>query len=165
MEITLELATPDDAAAVASLSADVARDLTSRYGKGHWSAEGSERGLLSNLATAKIYIARNHHGVVASFQLATKKPWAIDPKYFTPCTRPLYLTSMAVAPAMQRQGIGRLCLEEAKQIVKLWPANAIRLDSYDAEAGASEFYRKCGLVEVGRVSFRGTALIYFELMV
>jgi GNAT superfamily N-acetyltransferase len=165
MAIKLELATPDDAAAVAALNADVARDLTSRYGSGHWSSEASERGVLANLKTAKIYIAKNHSGVIASFQLATKKPWAIDPKYFTPCSLPLYLTSMAVAPPMQRQGIGRLCLEEAKQIVKLWPANAIRLDSYDADAGATEFYRKCGFVQVGRVGFRGTPLIYFELAI
>ncbi|MEO8448659.1 MAG: GNAT family N-acetyltransferase [Gemmatimonadota bacterium] len=163
--LILELATPADAPAIAALGAAVARELTCRFGTGHWSSEGSERGVLNNLRTASIYIAKKHDGVIASFQLATKKPWAIDPKYFTPCERPLYLTSMAVAPAMQRQGIGRLCLEEAKQIVKLWPAGAIRLDCYDADAGASKFYRKCGLAEVGRVSFPVTPLIYFEQMI
>ncbi len=31
---------------IASLRTEVARDLTARYGKGHWSSTGSERGVL-----------------------------------------------------------------------------------------------------------------------
>jgi len=38
------------------------------------------------------------------------------------------------------------------------------LDAYDAQAGAGEFYRKCGFEEVGRVIYRGTPLIYFQLL-
>jgi hypothetical protein len=44
-----------------------------------------------------------------------------------------------------------------------WPADAIRLDAWDAQAGAGEFYRKCGYREVGRAAYRKTRLIYFEL--
>jgi ribosomal protein S18 acetylase RimI-like enzyme len=71
---------------------------------------------------------------------------------------------MAVAPELQGQGIGRLCVEEARKITKAWPADAIRLDAYDATAGAGEFYRKCGFREVGRASYRDVPLIYFEMM-
>jgi hypothetical protein len=56
-------------------------------------------------------------------------------------------------------------VEAAKKIVKEWPASAIFLDAYDAEAGAGEFYRKCGFREVGRASYRGAPLIYFEMFV
>jgi len=72
---------------------------------------------------------------------------------------------MAVAPEWQRQGIGRLCLEAAKKITKDWPAKALFLDAYDAEAGAGEFYRKCGFREVDRATYRGVPLIYFEMFV
>ena len=41
-------------------------------------------------------------------------------------------------------------------------AAAIRLDAYDSTAGAGGFYARCGYREVGRVTYRGTALIYFE---
>ena len=84
---------------------------------------------------------------------------------FTLCRKPLYLTDMAVHPHMQRNGIGRTCIEEAKRIVREWPGDAIRLDAYDADAGAGAFYRKCGFREVGRVTYRGTPLIYYETTV
>ena len=165
MRIHLELATVEDAPAIAALRAAVASNLTSRYGKGHWSAPGSEKGVLFDLRTARVYMARNGKEGVATLRLATKKPWAIDRNYFSPCKRPLYLTSMAVDPALQRQGIGRLCMAEVTRICQEWPADAIFLDAYDAAAGAGEFYRKCGFLEVGRVTYRNTPLVYFEMLV
>lgn len=164
MSLSLHPATPDDAPAIAKLRAAVAGDLTSRYGKGHWSSAGTERGVLFQLRTSKLFVARDESGVIATLILATKKPWAIDRSYFTNCEKPLYLTDMAVAPELQRQGVGRLCLEEAQRIGREWPADAIRLDAYNTEAGAGDFYRKCGFREVGRVTYRKTPLIYFEML-
>jgi hypothetical protein len=43
-------------------------------------------------------------------------------------------------------------------------ADAIRLDAYDGAVGAGAFYAKYGFKEVGRVVYRGTPLIYFELL-
>ena len=71
---------------------------------------------------------------------------------------------MAIHPAEQRRGLGRLCLEKAARIARAWPADALRLDAYDAAACAGEFYLKCGFREVGRAAYRNTPLIYFELM-
>jgi GNAT superfamily N-acetyltransferase len=162
MGIKLELATAEDAAVVAALRNAVAQHLTARYGKGHWSSSSSEKGVLYNLRNSRVYVAREGSEVIATLRLCTKKPWAIDPKYFSPCKRPLYLTDMAVTPDRQRKGVGRLCVEEAGRVAREWPGDAIRLDAYDAEAGAGEFYRKCGFREVGRVSYRNVPLIYFE---
>jgi GNAT superfamily N-acetyltransferase len=65
---------------------------------------------------------------------------------------------------MQRQGIGRLLVAEAVKQARAWAANAIRLDAFDADAGAGAFYAKCGFREVGRVTYRKAPLIYFELV-
>ena len=96
---------------------------------------------------------------MGTFRLATKKPWAIDTSYFATCDRPLYLLAMAVAPARQRQGLGRKCLSMAKRLAGDWGAGAMRLDAYDAAAGAGSFYARCGYIEVGRVSYPNTPLI------
>ena len=75
---------------------------------------------------------------------------------------PVYLTDMAILPDVQGQGIGRCCLERVVEIARSTPADAIRLDAYDAEAGAGRFYERCGFREVGRVSYRGVPLVYYE---
>jgi len=109
-----------------------------------------------------VYIARDRNRLIATLTLSTPKPWAIDKKVFSASRRPLYLTSMAVAPDVQRQGVGRQCVDEARRIARRWPGEAIRLDAWDA--GAGDFYRKCGFGEVGRASYRNAPLIYFEML-
>jgi len=164
IRLTLARADEAGAAAVAALRVAAARDLTARHGHGHWSGEPSERGVLADARRGQLWVARRGRGVAATFLLATRKPWAIDPAYFTAVARPLYLLNMAVRPDWQRQGVGRRCLDRAVEIARGWPADAIRLDAYDAAAGAGEFYARCGFREVGRVAYRGVPLIYYELL-
>ena len=162
MELTFEVATADDAAAIAALRTEAAEHLTRRFGRGHWSSAVTERGVLYTLKHAKVLVGRADGRVLTVLRLATKKPWAIDVAYFTPCERPLYLTDMAVAPEFQGRGLGRRALEQAVRVARAWPADALRLDAYDAAAGAGGFYAKCGFVERGRVVYRKTPLVYFE---
>lgn len=154
-----------DAPAIAALRNHVANDLTRQYGKGHWSFLVSDRGVATAMKTSRVLIARaDNRDIVATLRLASKKPWAIDRAYFSDVRRPVYLTDMAVAPALQRNGIGRRILEEAKAVGREWPADAIRLDAYDAAAGAGDFYAKCGFTRVGGKTYRGVPLLYFELL-
>jgi GNAT superfamily N-acetyltransferase len=164
MKLSCATATNADAAAIAALRTAVAERLTREFGRGHWSSCGTQRGVLFAIRTSRVVVFRRRSKIIATLTLATKKPWAIDKSYFAPSKRPLYLTNMAVRPDLQRQGIGRQCLEEAERIAREWPAYAIRLDAYDAAAGAGEFYAKCGFQEVGRVIYRNTPLIYYEML-
>ena len=157
-------ATAEDAAVLATLHTAVADHLTGLHGRGPWSSKTSEKGVLFAMRTSRVFVARLGTEIVGTLRLATKKPWAIDTRYFLSCRQPLYLLAMAITPLKQRQGIGRKCLKAALRIATAWPADAIRLDSYDANAGAGGFYARCGLVETGRASYRGTPLIYFELL-
>jgi GNAT superfamily N-acetyltransferase len=165
MTLTWSPATAADAPAITALRNATAADLTARHGEGWWTTASTEKGVLFNLRNVHVFVAREHGGIVATLCLAAKKPWAIDRSFFSPVARPLYLTSMAVAPERQRQGIGRACLAHAAETARRWPANAIFFDSYDHPAGAGEFYRKCGFRETGRATYRNVPLIYFELLV
>ena len=163
--LVLAVATRADSSRIAELRTRVADDLTARYGCGHWSAGVTAAHVERDIETSRVLVARQGRIIAGTLRLATKKPWAIDAEYFTPVRRPLYLVDMAVRPDAQGQGVGRRLLAEAARLATAWPADAIRLDAYDAPAGAGGFYAKCGYREVGRVTYRGTPLIYFELVV
>ena len=164
MRIKLEIAGPKDAAEICALRIATAKKLTEVHGTGPWSAETSEKWILFAMRNSSVFVVRRRNKIIATLTLGTKKPWAIDRKYFSKCQRPLYLTSMAVAAERQRQGIGKASIEAAIRIAKDWPADAIFLDAYNAAAGAGEFYRKCGFRETGRATYRDVPLIYFELL-
>jgi len=164
MAIAIDTATLDDAAAIAALQTRVADELTRRHGAGHWSAPVAVQSVVHGISSSAVLVARDGEVIVGTLRLVTKKPWAIDPAYFVTVRRPLYLLSMAVEPARQRMGIGRQLLNEARIVGQGWPADAIRLDAYDSDAGAGPFYAKCGYREVGRVTYRSVPLKYFELL-
>ncbi len=153
-----------DAPAIAALQNAAAGALTARFGVGHWSSLVTERSAVRALRHARVRLGRSGRRILTVLRLATKKPWAIDVAYFTQVKRPLYLTGMAVSIAHQGQGLGRRALEDARAVAAEWPADAIRLDAYDAVAGAGLFYAKCGFQERGRVVYRGNPLVYFELL-
>lgn len=155
---SLEPASTDDAPQLAALHNAVAEHLTRTHGKGPWSSQSAEKGVLYALRTNRVFVARDGAEIVGALSLTTKKPWAIDTSYFTRCRKPLYLLAMAINP-LKRQGIGRTCLDWPSRS-KAWPADAIRLDAFDAEAGAGPFYARCGWTEVGRVVYRKVPLIY-----
>ena len=118
MRLTFGDATESDVAAINELHNAVAQDLTARFGKGHWSYASTEKGVAHSLKHAKLRIGRSGKRIVTVLRLAKKKPWAIDLKHFSKVKRPFYLTSMAVAPELQGQGLGRACLEQVAEIAR-----------------------------------------------
>jgi len=164
VQLTFHDATLDDVAIIAALQNAAAGALTARFGAGHWSSLVTERGAALSQRHSRVRLGRSGKRVLTVVRLATKKPWAIDVSYFTPVKRPLYLTGMAVSVAHQEQGLGRLALQDACTVARSWPADAIRLDAYDAPAGAGDFYLKCGFKERGRVVYRDDPLVYYELL-
>jgi GNAT superfamily N-acetyltransferase len=157
-------ATLDDVPVIAGLQNAAAGALTARFGPGHWSTLVTERGAALAQRHARIRIGRDGKRILTVLRLATKKPWAIDVSFFTPVKRPLYLTGMAVSVAHQGHGLGTLALEDAGTIARQWPADAIRLDAYDARAGAGGFYARRGFTERGRVVYKGDRLVYYEIL-
>ena len=162
MTLRFRDATLRDVAAIAALQNAAAGALTARFGPGPWSALVTERGAALAQRHARVRIGRQGKRILTAVRLATKKPWAIDVDYFTPVQRPLYLTGMAVSVADQGQELGSVALEDACTIAEGWPADAVRLDAYEASAGAGGFYARCGFTERGRVVYKGDPLVYYE---
>ena len=172
IDLSFSLAMEVDAGAVAALRNAAAEKLTRQYGQGNWSSLSTERGVLRDLARPKFQrtllawdgIARDSGEIVAALHLQTKKPWGIDLRYFTPVKQALYLVGMAVHPDWQGKGVGRLMMKEGEKIAREWPGESIRLDAWNAQAGAGGFYAKCGFRERGRVVYRNAPLVYYEMM-
>ena len=135
MSLSFEIAVEADAGAIAAMRNAAAEQLARKYGPGNWASLATERSvLLHNFMRPKFQrtlIARDGPNLVATLCLQTKKPWAIDVKYFTNVSKALYLISMAVHPDWQGKGVGRLILKEAENIARSWPSNAIRLDAWE----------------------------------
>jgi GNAT superfamily N-acetyltransferase len=165
LRLAIRRAVEADAQEIAVLRLAAASDLTERFGKGFWSSNTTDKGVLQGIRRGKVMIAVEADAIVGTLTLSMQKPCAIDASYFTPVRRPIYLTSMAVTPALQHRGVGRAMLEAARDWVKAWPGQAIRLDAFDADAGAGAFYAKCGYQERGRAVFRSVPLIYFEMLI
>ncbi|HLG38736.1 MAG TPA: GNAT family N-acetyltransferase [Chitinophagaceae bacterium] len=166
MNLSLTIANLNEAALISDLRNNAAQHLTEQYGKGQWSYHTNEKTVINSMTgKSKVLVTKNNDEIVGTLCLQTKKPWAIDASYFTKVVQPLYLVDMAIQPSWQRKGIGSYMLHEVKPFVISWPAEAIRLDAYDAESGAGGFYRKSGYTERGRVIYKGDPLIYFEMLI
>jgi GNAT superfamily N-acetyltransferase len=164
MRLTFRDATLKDIPVIAALHNAAAGALTARFGEGHWSSLVTERGTAASQRHACVRVGKSGKRILTVLRLATKKPWAIDVSYFSPVKRPLYLTGMSVAVTHQGQGLGRLALEDAIAVAREWPADAIRLDAYDGDAGAGPFYAKCGFLDRGRAVYKRDPLVYYELL-
>src|SRR5206468_7512212 len=94
--VTLDLvfgaATEADASAIARLRTDAAERLTRDFGRGHWSSTVSETGVLSGMRGSYVLVVRDAAEIAGTLTLSTRKPWAINPAYFSNVRRPLYLT-------------------------------------------------------------------------
>jgi GNAT superfamily N-acetyltransferase len=164
VDLTFSDATDADGAAMALLRTGAASVLAARFGPGPWSPPSYTVALRLAAVPGRscVRLGRRDGTVVSGLRLQTKKPWAIDVTWFSPAARPLYLTDMVVDPEYQRMGFGRAALADAVRTAMAWPADAIRLDAWDADAGAGPFYGCCGYTERGRGVYRGTPLIFYE---
>ena len=111
-------ATAADVSAIADLRVAVADRLTKDFGHGHWSSHTNDAAVLRDLKASHVLVARDRGKIIATLTLQTKKPWAIDLAYFTPCKKALYLINMAVHPRRQRRGIGRALMTEAARVAR-----------------------------------------------
>ena len=162
MRLSYRIATAADAPEIVRLRIIATERLNTTCGRGHWSDRLTEKGVLLSIRQGRVLLARRGKTLVGTLTLTARKPWAIIKRYFTQVPRALYLVNMAVVPTLQRAGVGRALLTHASQVARAWPADAIRLDAYDAVAGAGGFYASCGYTEVGRANYRSVRLIYYE---
>ena len=142
--------------------------LTHQFGRGHWSSAGHRNGVCSrDRRHLRVLVARDEtRSELATLRLATKTALgdrSVD--YFERVRRPFIWSTWRSSPGRQRHGVGRRLLEKAKEVASAWPGDAIRLDAYEGTCGCSvHSMPSVAFREVGRVTYRGVPLVYFELL-
>ncbi len=164
MALSFRPATEADIPALLKLRLAIDADQARRFGDERWSTMITEKSVARGLKSSRVLVASRRGRIVGALRMETKKPWAIDLKYFTPVRKAAYLHDVNVDPELQRSGIGRQLVDRAKSTAKEWPVDAIRVDAYDGESGAGAFYKRCGFSEVGRAVYRSVPLVYFEFV-
>ena len=155
--IAFTVATPRDAPEVVALHEAVARHLEHALpGSRRWRVP-PQRQLVASMQATEIILARYGEAFVAMFRLDPAKGFCGVAR-FTEVESFVYLLEMAVHPAHQRRGIGRLCLEEAERRARARGSKAIRLDTNDDPVKAAGFYASCGYREV----LHHAQTVYFE---
>ena len=161
--LSRRLGVESDAKSVRKVRRLAAEDLTTRFGRGHWSSVSTLPTLRKHARSMHLHVVELHGKVVATFTLSPRKiPFYHKAWFANPDDEALYLTNMAVRPDTQRQGVGRWIMGQIEKIAVQASVGAVRFDAYDANAGAGEFYRKCGYICVHRGSFGATPLEYYE---
>ena len=162
--LAFRFASEADIPTLLELRLAVDADQACRFGEDRWSTMISEKSIARGLKSGRFLVASRRGRIIGALRMETKKPWAIDLRYFTPVTKAVYLHDVDVEPLSQRSGVGRGLIERAKVAAREWPVDAIRLDAYDGPSGGGPFYERCGFANVGRKTYRGVPLVYFEFV-
>ena len=175
MKLAVTEATETDVREILALRLAVDAERERRFGDDRWSppiSEGSVRRFFKGPRTrksdgatlAKVLVGRKRGQIVALIGMQTKKPWGFDLKYFTKAPCAVYLHDVEVSPKHQGEGLGRQLIAASLDAARAWPVNTVRVSAYDGASGAGPFYEKCGFRDVGRVTYRTTPLIFFEIL-
>jgi GNAT superfamily N-acetyltransferase len=128
-----------------------ALDMSKKYGLFHWLFPGKSPALVENMIEgssldSKVYLVHDGGGPVATFTLE-RLPLSdyYPPGVWTEEASPaLYLSSFAVAPAVQGGGLGRAALAMAEDRAAALGAAWLRLDCIREHPRLARFYSLAG---------------------
>jgi GNAT superfamily N-acetyltransferase len=162
MPIKLQPANLADVPGLVELRNSVNQNLASQFAGVIRAGVVSAKSISFAMSRSTVLVARYRGKPIATLALSTRKPWSIADSGALPEWMNGHVRE--IEGKGRRRKVCRRCIAQAIAYAQKWPATAIRLDAYDAQYGAGEFYRKCGFREVGRASYRNTPLIYFEMV-
>jgi hypothetical protein len=96
MTVSLGFATDADIQSLLDLQLAVDADQQRRFGTDRWSTTITDRSIARGLKSSRVLIAKQQERIVGGLRMATKKPWAIDLKYFTPVVKAVSLHDVNV---------------------------------------------------------------------
>jgi ribosomal protein S18 acetylase RimI-like enzyme len=132
-------------------------------GYGNWDPPYPLERVERDIVEREVWLVRRDGAPIATYTLATSavRPYAPAP-WTDVDAHAVYLNRLAVAPALQGQGIGAECLEAVATRARLLGARAVRCDVLAANAPLRDFYERHGYRLRGTRSPSGWAFACYE---
>jgi GNAT superfamily N-acetyltransferase len=135
---------PAQAAEVHAVLAACGADLA-RQGYRNWDPPYPLERLLADVAAREVWAVWRDDAVVATFTLGTVPPHPDDPPAWRrPDAPALYLSRLAVHPAVQGGGQGAWCMGVVERRARELACGTIRFDVLAANQGLRAFYERLG---------------------
>ncbi|MDE1152157.1 MAG: GNAT family N-acetyltransferase [Micavibrio sp.] len=164
--IVLRPARIADILAIHQVRKAAADALTSQFGNGPWSSVSIISTAERALSGRTLFKIVDGSTIIGTLTLTPLRIGFYKPDWFADAAaKALYLHSMSIHPQRQHDDIGRQALEQVEAFAGQQGFTAIRLDSYDSDAGAGGFYESCGFVQVAREDAMKTKLKIYERII
>jgi ribosomal protein S18 acetylase RimI-like enzyme len=163
--LQLRRATAEDAPRLQELIAAAGRAMAAQGFRNWLSPDAAERSR-EDIATREVYIVSDGRSDVATFNLGVtaRRPYSPEP-WLDPGAPALYLSRLAVDPALQGGGIGGWCLEQVERLARERGARAVRCDVLTANARLCRLYERWGYEPRGERSHGGWDFTCYERVI
>lgn len=143
MSLTIRRATVADISAIHELLVECGSEMA-RAGFHNWNPPATPQRLQHDIAEREVYVALDGEKVVATVTASTEPTVAYDSsaQWHDRHARALYVNRLAVKPALQGNGLGRLLSDLMEQRARESGCAAVRLDALAANKRLLEFYAR-----------------------
>ncbi len=139
------------------------RDLASR-GFPNWDPPYPLERMRADAAVDELYAVRTpDDSVVATYALSLRPPYPDDaPRWQSADDEAIYLSRLAVLPAIHGGGIGAWCLAQVEERAAMLGRRAVRFDVYAPNENARAFYERRGYRLRGERSRKAMSYACYE---
>lgn len=143
-----------DIPTVQALLEDCAATLRVRYGMGQWGIATTARQIERTMVDRQVMLVHYLGVCVATFTIMRTPPsWYPIDRFNDPTAKATYLTNVCVMPSFQGRGVGRWCINKAREIAQRQDATVLRSDVYTEITEAVHFANNIGFAWCAEISY------------
>jgi GNAT superfamily N-acetyltransferase len=171
MNLEIRKVGPDTIEELHNILEECGQDMQVRFGLAHWVPAYPLHLMQRDAEVKSVFAVRAGDRAMATFTIGTQVPSYYDMTIWeNPGAKALYVSRLAVLPALQGRGIGKWCMDTIERLAVAEDCTAVRLDAYDKHVELHEFYRRLGYRQRGVFRFNTklygeTGAVFFEKIV
>jgi len=171
MNLEIQRVGPDSIEKLHKILEKCGQDMQVRFGLTHWVPAYPLHLMCKDAEVKSVFAIREGNQAIATFTIGTQAPSYYDMTIWeNPGAKALYVSRLAVLPALQGRGIGKWCMSTIERLAVAEECTAVRLDAYDKHVKLQDFYCRLGYQQKGTSRFNTklygeTGAVFFEKIV